>query len=85
MTRKQILSKRRLERLLKRHGYAQDSRPDHREWRRYSTSFNTQIRLDQNNPSGWNGFELMITTYTRWQITPKQLDSLLGFLKKEFP
>lgn len=76
--------KHRLERLLKRHGYRQDARHDHREWRRYGPAFHAHIWLDRNNPDGLNGFELTITTYTRWAMTPRKLDALLGFLKKEF-
>ena len=84
MTRKQVRIKRRLEGLLKKHRYIQDARPDHREWWKSNSALQVQVRLDQNNPRGWNGFELYITTYTRWDISPKRLESLLRFLKKEF-
>lgn len=84
MTQKQIKIKRQLESLLKKHGYSQDARPDHREWRKYNSTFQAHIRLDQNNPKGWNGFALALTTYMRWDITPKELETLLLFLKKEF-
>lgn len=84
MTQKQIRTKRQLEGLLKKHRYVQDTRPDHREWGKYNDNFHVQIRLDQNNPQGLNGFQAMITTYMRWDITPKELETLLLFLKKEF-
>lgn len=76
--------KKQLEILLKKHGYTQDIRPDHREWIKATSSFFIKIRLDQNNPKGWNGFQITITTYMRWDITPKHLELLLQFLKKEF-
>lgn len=84
MIQEQKRMKQRLERLLRRHRYRQDTRPDHREWGRYGPAFHTHIRLDRNNPDGLNGFELTITTYTRWAMTLRKLDALLGFLKKEF-
>lgn len=84
MTSRQIRIKRQLEGLLKKHRYVQDARPDHREWGKYNPTFHAKIRLDQNNPKGWNGFEVSITTYMRWDITPKELEALLLFLKKEF-
>ena len=31
--------KRQLETLLKKHGYTQDTRPDHREWTKITSSF----------------------------------------------
>ena len=76
--------KRQLEKLLKRHGYIRDDRPDHREWTKINSSFHMKIRLDQNNPEGWNGFQALITTYMRWNIRPKHLAQLLKFLNKEF-
>ena len=76
--------KRQLEKLLKKHGYRRDDRPDHREWTKISSAFFMKIRLDQNNPEGWNGFQAVISTYMRWDIRPKYLERLLRFLKKEF-
>jgi hypothetical protein len=84
MTPRQIKIKRQLEGLLKKHRYVQDVRPDHREWGKYNPTFHAKIRLDQNNPKGWNGFEASITAYMRWDITSKELETLLLFLKKEF-
>lgn len=84
MTQKQVRIKRQLEGLLKKHRYVQDARPDHREWMKYNPAFHVKIRLDQANPKGWNGFYFLLTTYMRWNITPKDLQTLLQFLKKEF-
>lgn len=84
MTRRKMRIKRQLEGLLKKHRYVHDSRPDHREWMKYNSAFNTKIRLDQNNPEGWNGFQFTITTYMRWNINPEDIEALLIFLKKEF-
>lgn len=84
MTRKDARTKRRLEALLKRHGYRHDDRPDHREWWKYNSAFGVQVRLDQNNPRGFNGFQLRWTTYMRWEVSPRDIEELLLFLKKEF-
>ena len=62
--------KRGLESLLRKHGYHLDERPDHREWFKGTPSYHLQVRLDQNNPTGFNGFELTITTYLRWDPDP---------------
>ena len=85
MTRQQARIKRQLEALLKRHRYVHDDRPDHREWGKYNSAFTVDIRLDQNNPNGWNGFQCAIRTFMRWSVTPKDIEALLLFLKKEFP
>lgn len=79
-----LRKKRRIETLLKSHGYRRDDRPDHREWMKYLTSFTLQIRLDQNRPEGFNGFQLGVKTYLRWPVTKRQLDALLRRLKREF-
>lgn len=84
MTRKQARIKRQLESLLKKHRYLHDSRPDHREWVNANPAFSMKIRLDQMNPKGWNGFQCTITTYMRWDVTAKDIETLLLFLKKEF-
>jgi hypothetical protein len=57
--------------LLRKHGYRQDERPDHRE-------------LDQNNPDGWNGFQALIATYMRWGVYKKHLVLLLKFSKRKY-
>ena len=75
--------KQQLERLLRKHGYNQDERPDHREWTKINSSFSMKISLDQNNSEGWNGFQAHITTYMRWDVRPKHLEALLKFLKKD--
>ena len=85
MTRQQSRIKRRLEALLRRYGYRRDDRPDHREWMKCNSAFQVKIRLDQTHPEGWNGFQLLITTYTRWDIAPEELEALVAFMKKEFP
>jgi len=85
MTRQEARIKRQLERLLKKHRYTHDNRGDHREWWKSNSAFSVDIRLDQNNPDGWNGFQCAITTYMRWDIAPEDIKSLLVFLKKEFP
>jgi len=72
--------KHKLEGLLRKHGYRQDERADHREWYKVTQPYHFQIRLDQNNPSGFNGFELLITTYLRWKPTARGLEKLLKFL-----
>lgn len=84
MKDKELRIKKKLEDLLKKHGYRRDDRPDHREWTKITSAFHYKIRLDQNNPEGWNGFQAQITTYMRWDIKQKHLDSLLKFLKMEF-
>lgn len=84
MKTKEAQTKKKLENLLKKHGYRRDDRPDHREWTKINSSFHLQIRLDQNNPDGWNGFQARLTTYMRWDIRSSQLERLLRFLKKEF-
>lgn len=76
--------KQQLEKLLRKHGYTQDTRPDHREWTKITSAFHYKIRLDQNNPEGWNGFQAQITTYMRWDVRKNHLDLLLKFLKREF-
>jgi len=63
-------------------GYTRDDQPDHREWTKINASFSMKIRLDQNNPEGWNGFQALITTYMRWYVRPKHSEALLKFLKK---
>lgn len=85
MTPQETLIKKQLERLLEKHHYTHDDRPDHREWWKSNQAFAVDIRLDQNNPDGLNGFECAITTYMRWDITPRNIEALLVFLKKEFP
>lgn len=77
-------TKRKLESLLKKHRYTRDDRSDHREWMKYSSAFRVQIRLDQNNPKGFNGFQFLLTTYLRWNIASEDVEALLLFLKKEF-
>jgi hypothetical protein len=72
--------KHRMEGLLRKHGYRQDERYDHREWFKGTPSYQFQVRLDQNNPAGFNGFELTIATYLRWKPTAKGLELLLKFL-----
>ena len=79
-----LKKKQQLESLLKKHGYTQDERPDHREWTKITSSFHIKIRLDQNNPKGWNGFQAQITTYMRWVVRPKHLEVLFQFLRREF-
>jgi hypothetical protein len=74
--------KRRLERVLKKHGYYQDERPDHREWMKGTPPYLFQVRLDQNNPDGFNGFDLTITTYLRWNPGAKGLELLLKLLQE---
>jgi hypothetical protein len=76
--------KRELENLLRKHGYRRDDRPDHREWDKFNPAFNTKIRLDQNNPEGFNGFSFELTTYTRWNIEAKDIEAILAFFKGEF-
>lgn len=76
--------KQQLEKLLRKHGYIQDARPDHREWTKLTSAFYLKIRLDQNNPDGWNGFQAQISTYMRWGVRKNHLDLLLKFLKKGF-
>lgn len=76
--------KESLEKLLRKHGYRQDERPDHREWTKISTAFFLKMRLDQNNPDGWNGFLAQITTYMRWDVKPKHIRKILKFIKEEF-
>ncbi len=85
MTPQAARIKKQLERLLKRHHYKHDDRPDHREWWKSNSAFAVDIRLDQNNPDGWNGFQCAFTTYMRWDIAPQDIEALLVFLKKEFP
>ena len=84
ITRKQLRTKHQLETMLRRHGYRRDDRSDHREWMKYNSAFQVKIRLDQNNPDGFEGFQLMITTYMRWDISPRELEALVAFLKEEF-
>ena len=74
--------KRGLESLLRKHGYRQDERPDHREWMKTTPSYHLQVRLDQNNPDGFNGFELSISTYLRWKPGSKGLERLLKVLQE---
>ena len=74
--------KRGLESLLRKHGYRQDERPDHREWFKGTPSYHFQVRLDQNNPAGFNGFELTIRTYLRWKPGAKGLELLLKVLQE---
>lgn len=85
LTAREKRIKRQLEDLLKKHHYRRDDRVDHREWDKYNTAFNTQIRLDQNNIEGFSGFYFRLTTYMRWEISAKDIEALLIFLKKEFP
>ncbi len=85
MTPQETRIKKQLEQLLKKRHYTQDDRADHREWWKSNQAFAVDIRLDQNNPEGWNGFQCAITTYMRWDIAPKDIEALLVFLKKEFP
>ena len=85
MTPQAARIKKQLKRLLKRHNYKHDDRQDHREWWKSNSAFAVDIRLDQNNPDGLNGFECAVTTYMRWNISPKDIEALLVFLKKEFP
>lgn len=85
MLRSQARIKRQLEALLRKHRYVHDTRPDHREWMKHNSALSIKIRLDQNNPDGWNGFQCVLTTFMRWDITPEDLETLLLFLKKEFP
>jgi|GEM_PF-5461147 hypothetical protein len=77
-------NKQRIEKLLLKHGYRRDDRPDHREWIKVNTAFHYKIRLDQNNPEGWNGFQAVLTTYMRWDVQEKHLEKLLNFIKLEF-
>lgn len=84
LTAREKRVKRQLECLLKKRRYRRDDRPDHREWDKYNSAFNTQIRLDQNNPEGFNGFSFKLTTYMRWNISAEDIKALLIFLKKEF-
>jgi hypothetical protein len=76
--------KQKIEKLLLKHGYRRDDRPDHREWTKLNSAFFFKIRLDQNNPHGWNGFSAEITTYMRREINEKKLARLLRFLSKDF-
>ena len=76
--------KGQLEKLLLKHGYHRDDRPDHREWTKITSAFHYKIRLDQNNPEGWNGFQALLTTYMRWDIKPKHLEALFRFFKKGY-
>lgn len=85
ITPQEARTKKQLEKLLKKHRYTHDDRPDHREWWKTNSAFAVDIRLDQNNPDGLNGFEFAVTTYLRWDISPKDIEALLVFLKKEFP
>lgn len=78
----QMRIKTELERLLKKHGYRRDDRPDHREWFKATQAFHLQARLDQNNPSGFNGFQMTIRSYLRWDPKPGSLKRLLRFLKE---
>ena len=84
-TRQEARIKGQLEKLLKKHRYTHDDRADHREWWKSNSAFAVDIRLDQNNPEGWNGFQCAITTYMRWDISPQDIEALLVFMKKEFP
>lgn len=84
MNDKEKQTKKKLEALLLKHDYRRDDRPDHREWTKTTTSFFLKIRLDQNNPDGWNGFQAEITTYMRWGIKGKHLKALLKFLEEDF-
>lgn len=85
ITPQEARTKKQLEKLLKKHRYTHDDRPDHREWWKTNSAFAVDIRLDQNNTDGLNGFECAVTTYLRWDISPKDIEALLVFLKKEFP
>ena len=85
MTRQEARIKRQLEKLLKKHSYRLDDRPDHREWMKFNSAFHVDIRLDQIKPDGWNGFQCSIRTFMRWSILPADIEALLLFLKKEFP
>jgi hypothetical protein len=76
--------KLQIEKLLVKHGYRRDDRPDHREWTKITSTFHYKIRLDQNNPDGWNGFFAQLTTYMRWDVKEKDLDRLFKFLKEDF-
>jgi len=84
MTAREKRVKRQLEILLKKRRYRRDDRPDHREWDKYNSAFNTQIRLDQNNPEGFNGFSLKLTAYMRWNISAGTLRRCLFSLKRSF-
>ncbi|OIO00564.1 MAG: hypothetical protein COX65_08430 [Elusimicrobia bacterium CG_4_10_14_0_2_um_filter_56_8] len=85
MTLQETRVKKQLERLLKKRRYRHDDRTDHREWWKSNSAFAVDIRPDQNNPDGLNGFECAITTYMRRAISPQDIEALLVFMKKEFP
>ncbi len=74
--------KSKLTSLLKQHGYRQDERPDHREWTKWFDEFSVQIRLDQNNPDGFNGFQLQWHAYLRYGIKQNQINKILDFLNQ---
>lgn len=57
ITPQEARTKKQLEKLLKKHRYTHDDRPDHREWWKTNSAFAVDIRLDQNNTDGLNGFE----------------------------
>lgn len=75
-------TKTKLVRLLKKHGYHQDERPDHREWMKYFDEFSIKIRLDQNNPDGFNGFQFGLSAYMRYGIKERQVRKILEHLNK---
>lgn len=76
------LLKSKLETCLKRHGYYRDDRPDHREWMKYFDEFSVKVRLDQNNPEGFNGFNLQLSIYLRHGIKEKQISRILSCFGK---
>ena len=74
-------TKHKLEKLLRKHGYHQDKRPDHREWTKFFDEFSIKIRLDQNNEDGFNGFQFSFTAYIRNGLKKKQALKILELLK----
>lgn len=71
----------RLEKLLKKHGYSQDERPDHREWMKWFDEFSVHVWLDRNKPDNFNGFQLRLEAYLRNNIEEKQIQRLLDYFE----